>query len=42
MVFYKVFFNTFKDWMSLDANEQIVYSAIVNYAVMDSLIWESI
>ena len=40
MVYYKGFFNEFKDWMSLDANEQIVYSAIVNYAVVyESQLW---
>lgn len=41
MILYKALFRDFKDWISLDANEQIVYSAIVNYAVMDSLIWDA-
>lgn len=41
MILYRALFRDFKDWMSLDANEQIVYSAIVNYAVMDSQIWDA-
>lgn len=40
MILYRAFFRDFKDWMSLDANEQIVYSAIVNYAVVyESQLW---
>lgn len=42
MVFYKAFFNKYKRFASMSANEKIVYSAILNYSLMECMeLWDS-